>query len=249
MKLNAARRGLTFLEIVISASLLMVMMGLSLTLFMGFSTSARDQIATIDLETKVVRVEKLLRSELQSVSAVGLNTYSGPAPGLGVLIGGYDGVLLSDPGGVGRFTQMQYRPVLGYDTVAGQPLLGPHRQLRFVLEGGETLDNTSEDGDRYIDEGTLLMSIDSNNSLAFEANETIVVATQIASSPEVYVAAGQPVGSDFEFRLGGAGSAVYLDQGTTGFIRIDLTFLGREPNRATGVRLRSHSWRYSIRNP
>lgn len=247
MRLTAHTRGLTFLEIVISAGLLMVMMGLSLQLFAGFSNGTRDQIATLDLEAKVVKVEKLLRTELQSVSAVGGTAFAGPAPGQGVLVGTYDGVLLSDPGGLGRFTQLQYRPVLGFNAASGTPILGFHRQLRFVLEGGETLDNTSEDGDRYIDEGTLLLSIDMNGDQTFGANETIVVATQIASAAETYT--GLPVGADFAFTLAGGGSAFYVDQSQTGSIEINMTFLGREPNNANGVRLQSHVWRFAIRNP
>ena len=246
---RSTRRGLTFLEIVISAGLLMTVMGLSLQLFAGFSTATRDQVVTMDLESKVVKVEKLLRTELQAISSVGVTAYNGTVPGQGVLVGSYDGVLLSDPGGVGRFTQVQYRPVEGYDAAAGSVILGLHRQLRFVLEAGETLDNTSQDGDRYIDEGTLLLSIDMNNSGAFEAGETIVVATQIASQPETYVGGGQPVGSNCQFRLGGTGFTTYQDQNQTGFLQLDLTFLGPEPSRATGVRLRTNVWRYAIRNP
>jgi len=246
---RSVARGLTFLEIVISAGLLMTVMGLSLQLFSGFSTATRDQIATIDLESKVVKVEKLLRTELQSISSVGANAYDGTVPGQGVLVGTYDGVLLSDPGGLGRFTQVQYRPVEGYDAAAGTTILGFHRQLRFVLEAGETLDNTSEDGDRYLDEGTLLLSIDTNRSGSFDAGETIVVATQIASQPETYVGGGLPVGTNFQFFLGVGGFTTYQDQGQTGFLQIDLTFLGPEPNRSNGVRLRTNNWKFAIRNP
>ena len=246
---RSARRGLTFLEIVISAGLLMVIMGMSLQLFAGFSTTTRDQVATMDLESQVVRVEKLLRTELQSISSVGATAYDGTVPGPGVLVGTYNGVLLSDPGGLGRFTQVQYRPVQGYDAAAGTPILGFHRQLRFVLEAGETLDDTSQDGDRYLDEGTLLLSVDMNGNGSFDANETVVVANQIASEPETYVGGGQPVGTTFQFRLGGAGFTTYQDQSQTGFLQIDLTFLGPEPNRPNGVRLRTHLWKFAIRNP
>jgi hypothetical protein len=229
VKSNASGRGLTFVEIMISATLLVVLLGMSLTIFMGFNTNMRDQMATVDLESQVVRVEKLLRSELKSVQG--------------------SSIILSDPGAVGRNTRIRYRPVTGFNAGTSLPTLGFVRQLEFRLDPGETNDNTSEDGDRYIDEGVLVLTVDVNADGIFAAAEDVVVATRVASNPEVYVAAGLPVGTNCQFRLGAGGATVYNDQFTTGFVEIDLTIVGAEPNNLTGVRLRTNTWRYAIRNP
>ncbi|MBL4846660.1 MAG: hypothetical protein JKY65_14150 [Planctomycetes bacterium] len=229
MKLNSSRRGLTLVEIVISAGLLMVFLGMSLTIFMGFNNNMRDQMATVDLEAQSTRVEKMLRTELRSIQGASIT--------------------LSDPFGATRFTRIEYRPVLGFDDTTATPVLGPLRRLDFVLDAGELIDNASNDNDRYIDEGSLVLTVDTNNDGALSAAEAVVIATNIGTDPESYEG-GPPVGFAFQFRLGAnPTSNIFTDQTTTGFVQIDLTFLGQHPNTPNGVRLLNRTWQYPIRNP
>lgn len=225
MRFSRSSRGLTFLEVVISAGLLMVMMGMALQLFSGFSNNVSQNVSTMDLDAKVVRTEKLLRTELKAVSA--------------------SSIVLSDPNGWGRNTRLVYTPVLGYDAVAEAPIFDRARQLEIVLDASETRDDTSQDGDRYVDEGRLVLSIDTNGNGTFEASEQVLVATNVASEAETY--GGVPVGLAFSFDLGGP--TTYVDQATTGALVLNMTFLGAAPNNATSVSVRNHTWNFAIRNP
>ena len=228
MRSADTRQGLTLLEVIVAASLLMAFLGMSLLLFMGFSGNMRDQMSRVDIESQLTRTEKLLRTELESVQA--------------------SSIVLSDPFAAGRFTRIEYRSIVGF--AAGAPVPSVLRRLDFVLDPGEIIDNASNDGDRFIDEGSLVLTVDFNNDNILSANESVVVATNVASSQEIYAGASA-VGTDFAIQLGdrvAVPPATFVDQGSTGFVRIVLTFLGRTPNDATGVRLITKTWEYAIRN-
>lgn len=226
--MKSQARALTLMEVMISAGLLALLMGATLQIFLQFSSNTGDQMATVHLEGKVVRVEKLLRSELRSVSGAS--------------------VQLSDPLGIGRNTRIRYTPIVGWNTGTNQTILDFPRQLDFVFDPGETDEGTSQDGDRYIDEGSLVLTVDTNRN-GFDANDlVVVVADGVALGIDTY--GGAPVGADFLVKLGAdEASTTYADQSTTGKIEITLTLLAADPNSATGVRIFSDTWRFALRNP
>lgn len=237
---RAASAGLTLLEIVIASTIFSVLLVMTMSVFMTYNDHSAQRVAVVDLEMKVTRVEKFLRTELSSISAAS----------------GGGGIVLSDPTGLGEFTRAEYTPVIGYNVATSTPLFGFRRRLEFRLDAGETINNVSDDGDRYIDEGSLILIVDSNNNGAFEASEEVVVATNLASGAETYPATTLgTVGAAFAFALGdqplsgGAGPSTYQGQTTTGNLGITMTFLGPMPTNATSIELRTETFRYALRNP
>lgn len=223
--MKRAARSFTLIEVMIAGALLVSVLSLALGLFNNYSNVVRDGVATTDLEMRVSRLESLLRSELQSVQA--------------------GSVVLSDPNAVGFFTRIDFRRVTGFDAGTNTVRVTVRRRLDFELEPGETRSNASQDGDRYIDEGLLVLYEDRDDDGVFAPSERVVIATLVASDQEEYVAGLGNVGIGWGFALA-SGGATPVSTDTS--LNVNGCLLGPDPVRATGVRLRTVALRFALRN-
>lgn len=206
-----SRRNFSLVEAVISAALLLTGIGTALSMFVNANREVGDTLAKTDAEMRSDRLSRYLRSALDEVRSNATLTLSDNG----------------DTGGGTPFTTLEFRPVVGYDAVAQTPILDPARRIQFELDGGETLNNVDDDNDGFIDEGSLTFWVDNNNNGAFEANERIVLASNVASGQEEYLAGFGVVGQDFQIRLP---SGANNPQSTDTHIQMTYTLLTREPS-------------------
>jgi type II secretory pathway pseudopilin PulG len=219
-------RGFTLLEAVIAAGILVLGIGMALALFVNVDQDVSDTLAITDLELRANRASLRIQHDVEELRS---NTLT-----------------LSDNGSVpGNFTRAEYRPVTGYDGVAAAHILGPLRRVEFTLDPGETRNNLDDDGDGFIDEGELSHWVDTNGNGNLDAAERTVIATNVASEPEEYVAGLGTVGQSFVWSILPNGGTTVVGGDTHS--HLTFTMLAKEPSTGN-IMLREMNYDYTLRN-
>lgn len=184
------RRGLTLLEVLVSAGLLTLLTGMALMLLGQAHVAVGEGAARSSLGARMRAHQQLLRRELGNVISASVRL-SQPAPGSGV------------------FTAVDYRRIEGFDADLGEPRTSSLRGLRFVLGAGEAWTETpaDDDGDGLVDEGQLVLFEDANDDGVLTDDEQVgVVAERVDGSAVGFgVASGgatpQPTDGELFVRL------------------------------------------------
>lgn len=141
----SGRRGFTVVEVVIAASVLAIVVALSLGLLGSMSEQVADSTVISDLRARGRNASVLLKRELRSIAG---ETVSLSDP---------------DPDDTDSFRAISYRQVIRFEPGATPPEVldplppaSPHR-IVFELEGGESANGVDDDGDGLIDEGRVFL--------------------------------------------------------------------------------------------
>lgn len=143
--MSARASGFTLLEVIISAAVLVAVVGLSLGVMGTTSAHVAESTISSDLRRRGQNAARILQRELRSVASETVQ-FSNP-----------------DPNVVDGYWTMSYSQVVSFDPTATPPRIldplpaaTPHR-LRFLLDSGETADGDDDDGDGLIDEGRVVL--------------------------------------------------------------------------------------------
>jgi len=149
--------GFTLVEVIIVMALLLPMLGVVLSSSDVALQSMRASEAAADA---VENVQRIAQRVTQFIRPAVLSTYRMEATDSDVALGraaaAGDWV---DPVNLEPRTVMQFRSADGVLAINASALT-PVRVLRFRLDPGETVDGTDEDGDRLIDEGSIVYETD-----------------------------------------------------------------------------------------
>jgi len=149
--------GFTLVEVIIVMALLLPMLGVVLSSSDVALQSMRASEAAADA---VENVQRIAQRVTQFIRPAVLSTYRMEATDSDVALGraaaAGDWV---DPVDLEPRTVMQFRSADGVLAINASALT-PVRVLRFRLDPGETVDGTDEDGDRLIDEGSIVYETD-----------------------------------------------------------------------------------------
>jgi len=134
--------GLTLLEVMISAVILVLVLGISMSTFLRTETTVGESMTITDAALRANAFESILRDQLRSAGNHGNPSQAAPPRNPN-----------GDP------TQITFTPVTGFNAAVTPPvtLFGPVRQIVFVYDTGEggagSGDDVDNDGDGLIDEG------------------------------------------------------------------------------------------------
>jgi prepilin-type N-terminal cleavage/methylation domain-containing protein len=139
---SARDRGFTVVEVVIAASVLVIVVVVALGTLGTMSEHVAKSTVQLDLRARAHDAAMLMQRELRAVSRTSL--------------------ALDDADPVsGKFRRVRYRSVAGFDTADKKVLLDPAagdpHDVRFELEATETSNGVDDDGDGLIDEGRLVL--------------------------------------------------------------------------------------------
>ena len=146
-------RGFTLVELIIVMALLMPILGVVLSSSDVALQSMRASEAAADA---VENVQRIAQRVTQFIRPAVLSTYRMEATDADVALGraATAGEWI-DPVDLEPRTAMQFRSADGVLAINASALT-PVRVLRFRLDPGETVDGTDEDGDRLVDEGSIV---------------------------------------------------------------------------------------------
>jgi len=128
---RARPTGLTLLEVIIAATLLVVIMGMALTITARANSAAAESVVISDIANRANTLQEFFQSELRSAGNMDLNN--------------------------GSFNSVTYSASTGYDfTTHTTGFSSQARVIRFTYDAGEAGggdDDDDDDNDGLIDEG------------------------------------------------------------------------------------------------
>jgi prepilin-type N-terminal cleavage/methylation domain-containing protein len=146
-------RGFTLVELIIVMALLLPILGVVLSSSDVALQSMRASEAAGDA---VENVQRIAQRVTQFIRPAVLSTYRMEATDADVALGRAAAAgEWVDPVDLEPRTAMQFRSADGVLAINASALT-PVRVLRFRLDPGETVDGTDEDGDRLVDEGSIV---------------------------------------------------------------------------------------------
>lgn len=142
MSRRVGSQAFTLVEVVIAASVLMIIVVVALGTMGTMTEHVAVSTVQLDLRSRAHDAAVLMQRELRAISRTTI---------------ALDGV---DPVS-GKFTRVRFRSVAGFDTaekkVVLDPAAGDPHDVRFELEPTETSNEKDDDGDGLIDEGRLVL--------------------------------------------------------------------------------------------
>ncbi len=163
------RRGFTLIELATSLAILTVVLLSASEIFIGTlraqSTLSMRDVLEDQLGRVLVRLEQTLRpARLATLSEAGIAPQTS--------------------------TSIRYQTLVGYDSTSG-PSWSAEQRIAFLLAGGEEANGQDDDGDRYIDEGSVVLQ---NGSLIVPIGRSVNGLTfSLAGRRLTIVVAGQTV--------------------------------------------------------
>jgi len=163
--LNAsrARRGVTLLEVVIATGCLALLLGAIGAVAQRGRSAAEAGVSATALSARAQRLVERIAGELLNATSASLPL--SPAAGRAA-------------------AQVEYRTVEGFDVVAGAIDEGPRRRIARVPSPDDPNDGLDNDGDGLVDEGNVVLVLDTEATPARE----LVLASGVTETLEREIA-------------------------------------------------------------
>lgn len=145
-----SRGGFSLIEVVIAALILVSAVMVAMGVLGSMSEHVAESTAALDARTQAHQAKVFLRGAMR-----GLVVVPTPSPPLFTAPSPFRSALHPT---TNQFTGLQYVTATGYDTSTNRITISPTCTLSFVLDAGETLNGVDDDGDGFVDEGTLRWS-------------------------------------------------------------------------------------------
>lgn len=214
-----ARRGVTLLEVVIATGCLALLLGAIGAVAQRGRSAAEAGVSSSALSAKAQRLVDRIATELMNATSASLPL--SPAAGRAA-------------------AQVEYRTVEGFDVVAGAIDEGARRRIARVPSPEDPNDGLDNDGDGIVDEGNVVLVLDTSATPARE----LVLASGVTETLE-----GETAGNNVDDNGNGlvdeGGLSLQWQNGGTSVV-IRATVGGRAP--AGGVQLRTVTTTVHLRN-